>query len=142
MPNTTPPGPHPSDPDAIAEVNAAVDRGLMAGDPEAVAALFGEDGVLSESGLADVVGRAAIRDFLAQANTVRTVTFHRLVREELDLMGDRAIERGWCEETKAKPGEPPIRERGRTVTYWRRVPPGVWRIARIIASDLPAPAPS
>jgi uncharacterized protein (TIGR02246 family) len=128
------------DADAIAEANAAVDRALMASDPDAVAAMFTEDGVLSESGLDDLVGRAAIRDFLAQANTVRTVTFHRLIREELDLFGDRAIERAAVEETKVKPGLPPIHERGRVVTYWRRNASGGWRIARIIASDL-APSP-
>jgi uncharacterized protein (TIGR02246 family) len=123
---------------AIAAASAALDRALMGSDPDLVASHFTEDGVLGESGMEDLVGRPVIRDFLAKANTVRTVTYHRLHREELELLGDRAIERGRFDETKVKPGGPPIHERGRTVTWWRRDRDGAWRIARLVISDLPA----
>lgn len=124
---------------AIAEANLRLDRALMASDPGAAAACFTEDAVLGESGLADVVGRSAIRDFLAHANTVRTVTFHRVVRDDIEYLGDRAIELGRFDETKQKAGAT-ISERGRHVAYWRREPDGVWRIYRIIVSDLPSPS--
>ena len=123
---------------AIAEASASLDRALMGPDADAVARHFTEDGILGESGMDDVVGRTAIRDFLARANTVRTVTFHRLVRQELEIIGDRAIELGRFDETKVPPGQPPIDERGRTVTYWRNEPDGAWRIARLVVSDLPS----
>ncbi len=124
---------------AIAAASASLDQALMGPDPALVASHFTEDGVLGESGMADLVGRVAIRDFLAKANGVRTVTFHKLFRDELELFGDRAIELGRFDETKVKPGQPPIQERGRTVTYWRREPDGAWRIARLVVSDLPMP---
>lgn len=130
----------PNDADLIAAVNAELDRALMASDPDAAAAVFTEDAVLGESGMDDVVGRKAIRDFLALANTLRTVTFHRVYRDDLVLLGDRAIELGRFDETKTKPNMAPIHERGRHVAYWRREVPGVWRISRLVVSDLPPPS--
>jgi ketosteroid isomerase-like protein len=126
------------DGEAIARAGAALDQSLMAGSAAEIAGHFTEDGILGESGMADLVGRAAIRDFLARANQVRTVVHHRLHRDELVMVdGDRAIEYGRFDETKVKPGEAPIEERGRTVTDWRRGADGVWRIARLVVSDLP-----
>lgn len=124
---------------AIAAANARLDEALMASDPAAAAACFTEDAVLGESGMADVVGRSAIREFLVHANTLRTVTFHRVVRDDIEFLGDRAIELGRFEETKLKAGST-IAERGRHVAYWRRESDGAWRIYRIIVSDLPSPS--
>jgi uncharacterized protein (TIGR02246 family) len=123
---------------AIALASASLDQALMGPDAERVAAHFTADGVLGESGMHDLIGRTAIRDFLAAANAVRTVTFHRLYRDELEILGDRAIELGRFDETKVRPGQAPVYERGRTVTYWRREPDGAWRISRLVVSDLPA----
>lgn len=124
---------------AIAAANQRLDEALMAGDPEAAARCFTNDAVLGESGMADVVGRTAIREFLAHANTLRTVTFHRVIRDEIELLGERAIELGRFDETKVKAaGGPPVHERGRHVAYWRRDPDGAWRISRIVVSDLPS----
>jgi uncharacterized protein (TIGR02246 family) len=109
------------------------------GPPEAVAAIFTADGVIGESGMADIVGRHAIAEFLTKANGIRTVTRHRLFREEIIFLGDRAIEFGRFDETKVKPGQPPYDERGRTVTDWRRESDGAWRIANLVVSDLPSP---
>ena len=120
-----------------ADAAARLDRDLVVGTPEDIAAHFTEDAVLGESGAADAVGRAAIRAFLAQGNLVRTVTHHRFVRDELIALGDRAIEFGWFEEGKLPHGGSPVVERGRTVTDWRRAPDGTWKIARIVISDLP-----
>jgi len=122
---------------AIEVASEAIDRALVAGPPEAFAALFTADGVVGESGMADIVGRAAIAEFLASANKLRTVTHHRLYREELILLGDRAIEFGRFDEMKVKPGQAPVREQGRTVTDWRREADGSWRVARLVVSDLP-----
>lgn len=115
----------------------ALDRALMAQDAEAVAGFFTEDAVLGESGLADVVGRTAIRGFLEAANRKRVVVHHRLIRDELLLAGDQAVEVAHFEETKQQPGGPPVHERGRTVTFWRREADREWRIARLVVSDLP-----
>jgi ketosteroid isomerase-like protein len=134
-------GDRAADAAAIAAATAELDRALVAGPPAAVAALFAVAAVLGESGLADLVGRAAIERFLAEANRLRTVTGHRVTREELVFVtADRAIEYGRFEEAKTRPGEPGvIHERGRTVTDWRRDPDGRWRIARLFVSDLPSP---
>ncbi len=140
MPNTS--HPRQADPDqvgqAVAAANAALDRALVHGAPEEAASLFTADAVLGESGLADVVGRAAIAGFLARGNQVRTVTFHAVHREELIVLGTRAIEFAWFDETKLPHGGAPVSERGRIVTDWRLGSDGAWRIARLVISDLPA----
>ncbi len=122
---------------AIAEASRCLDRALIDGDPVTVAGHFTLDAVLGESGLEDVVGRAAIRDFLEQGNRVRTVTHHAIHRTELLVFDRLAIEYGWFDETKIRPGQPPISERARTVTCWRHDDDGAWRIRRIVISDLP-----
>lgn len=123
---------------AIAAVNAALDRALVSGTPEEAAAHFTVDALLGESGMADVVGRATIAGFLARGNQVRAVTYHLVHREDLILLGDRAIEFARFDETKIiKATGAEVRERGRFVTDWRREADGAWRIARMVISDLP-----
>ena len=123
--------------DAIARADAELDRALMTSDPQAAAALFTDDAVFGESGMEDLRGRQAIKGFLAEANTRRTITYHRLHREELIVMDSRAIEVARFDETKERPGEAPLKERGRVVSFWQRESDGEWRIARLVASDLP-----
>lgn len=123
--------------DLIAEVAARLDRALVGGDVDDVALCFTDDAVLGESGAEDAVGRSAIRDFLVRGNAVRTVTHHRLVREDLLVAGDRAIEFGRFDEVKRFPDGREVTERGRVVIDWRRGPDGRWRIARLVVSDLP-----
>lgn len=123
---------------AIAAVNAALDRALVSGTPDEAAAHFAVDALLGESGMADVVGRAAITAFLARGNQVRRVTHHLVEREDLILLGDRAIEFARFDETKVlAAGGAVVRERGRFVTDWRREADGAWRIARMVISDVP-----
>ena len=125
---------------AIAEENAGLDRALVHGTPADCAAYFTEDAMVGESGMADVVGRLAIAGFFEAGNRVRTVTAHVIHRDDLIFIDpDRAIEFGRFDETKVKPGQAPIHERGRTVTEWRRESDGRWRIARLVVSDLPSP---
>jgi len=88
---------------AIAAVTDALDRGLMTADPDLAAAQFTEDAVFGESNMEDVTGRTAIRDFLASANQIRTITHHKHHRDELIVLGDRAIERCHFDETKVTP---------------------------------------
>ena len=121
----------------IAEAAARLDRALVGGDVDDVAAGFTDDAVLGESGAPDAVGRAAIRAFLERGNAVRTVTHHRLVREDLLVVGRRAIEFGRFDERKRFPDGREVAERGRVVIDWRYRPDGSWRIARLVVSDLP-----
>jgi uncharacterized protein (TIGR02246 family) len=122
---------------AIADATASLDRALENGDPDGVAAHFTEDAVLGESGAPDAAGRAAIREFLERGNAARTVTRHLLVREDLLVTDDRAIEFGRFDETKRMRDGREVIERGRVVTDWRRGPDGSWKIARLVVSDLP-----
>jgi uncharacterized protein (TIGR02246 family) len=124
--------------DAIAEACRRLDRALMDGDAQSAAHHFTHDALLGESGIDDVVGRDAILAFLEQGNEVRTVTHHELHRTELVDFGELALEYGWFDETKVKPGLPAIHERGRTMTLWRRDTDGAWRIHRLVISDLPS----
>lgn len=122
---------------AIAKISDSLDLALVAGDPGRIAEHFAEDAILGESGAEDAVGRAAIRGFLALGNEVRTVTRHRLTRDDLLVVGDRAIEFGRFDEGKRLRDGREVTERGRVVTDWRRGSDGQWRIARLIISDLP-----
>ena len=123
--------------DQIAREVAKLDAALVTGDPDAIAAYFTEDALLGESGAPDARGRASIRDFLARGNEVRTVTRHRLTRDELVLLGDRAIEFATFDEGKRLRDGQELTERGRVVIDWRREGDGRWRIARLLVSDLP-----
>ena len=125
----------------LAEANAGLDRALMAQDAAAAAGYFTEAAILGESGLEDIRGRAAIERFLAEANRRRRVELHRLVREELVVLDDRAVEVARFDEVKRRIGAEPERERGRAVTFWRREADGVWRIERLVVSDLPPDGP-
>jgi len=121
----------------IAKISDSLDLALVAGDPDRIAGHFTEDAILGESGAEDAVGRAAIRGFLARGNEVRTVTRHRLTRDDLLIVGDRAIEFGRFDEGKRLRDGTEVTERGRVVTDWRRESDGQWRISRLIVSDLP-----
>ncbi|MGE0552952.1 MAG: DUF4440 domain-containing protein [Gemmatimonadales bacterium] len=122
----------------LAALGRELDRALVEQDHAGAAALFTEDAVLGESGMEDVVGRAAIRDFLAAGDRVRRVTHHELTRDDLLVAGDVAVETARFDERKEYPDRPPVRERGRVVLFWRREADGQWRIFRLVVSDLPA----
>ena len=121
----------------IAEAAARLDSALVGGDPDDVASHFTEDAVLGESGADDAVGRDAIRAFLVRGNEVRTVTRHLLTRDDLIVLGDRAIEFARFDEGKRLRDGREVSERGRVVTDWRKCRDGRWRIARLVVSDLP-----
>ena len=121
----------------LAQASAQLDSALVGGDPDDVASHFTEDAVLGESGADDAVGREAIRAFLVRGNELRTVTRHVLTRDELIVMGDRAIEFARFDEGKRLRDGREVSERGRVVTDWRRGADGRWRIARLVVSDLP-----
>lgn len=121
----------------IERAAATLDAALVRGDPDEIAAHFTEDAVLGESGAADAVGRAAIRAFLVRGNDVRTVTHHLLTRDELIVLGRRAIEFARFDEGKRLRDGTEVTERGRVVTDWRLGADGRWRIARLVVSDLP-----
>lgn len=123
--------------DVLARNAQGLDRALMAQDAAAAAAFFTEDAVFGESGMLDLVGREAIREFLHQANQVRAVTHHRLHRDELLVAGEMAVEVAHFDETKQVRGQEPVEERGRVVLFWRHERDGEWRIARLVVSDLP-----
>ena len=121
----------------IAEASVWLDAALVGGDPDDVVSHFTEDAVLGESGAEDAVGREAIRAFLVRGNELRTVTRHVLTRDELIVMGDRAIEFARFDEGKRLRDGREVSERGRVVTDWRKCSDGRWRIARLVVSDLP-----
>ena len=116
---------------------AQLDAALVGGNPDEIVSHFTGDAVLGESGAADATGRAAIRAFLVRGNEVRTVTRHVLTRDDLILIGDRAIEFARFDVGKRLRDGTEVSERGRVVTDWRKGPDGRWRIARLVVSDLP-----
>jgi len=121
----------------IAQASLQLDLALVGGDPDDVASHFTEDAVLGESGADDAVGREAIRAFLVRGNQLRTVTRHVLTRDDLVVLGDRAIEFARFDEGKRLPDGREVSERGRVVADWRKGADGRWRIARLVVSDLP-----
>ena len=80
-------------------------------DAAAFTAQFTEDGILMIPGLADAVGRDAIRELMQKRFASTRITDFKVLRREVDVIGDSAWELGWFSEIMR--GENPMRMSGR-----------------------------
>lgn len=98
-------------------------------DASLIAAQFTENGILMVPGVADAVGRDAIRDLLqARLNAVSTKDF-KAGRAEITIAGDLAYELASFGETLVTM-DGSTRTEGRYLLVWRHEPDGVWRVHR------------
>jgi uncharacterized protein (TIGR02246 family) len=130
-----------TDLEAIDRVRAAHVAALNAGDAEAWAAQFTDDGVQMPPNAPVNAGRTMIgswsRAFLDQFR----VQFGLEV-DEVRVLGDWAFERGgYTISLHPKAGGPPMQDIGKYITVYQRKPGDAWRMARDIwNSSNPPPA--
>lgn len=121
-----------SDIEALGRVAEAWLRGWLAGDVEALMALYAEEPVLLPQGRKPVVGRAAIRALYEPL--LRDYRFESRSRvEEIAASGDLGfIWSSYALTAVPVAGGAPIAAEGKSVFLLRREPDGAWRIARLI----------
>jgi uncharacterized protein (TIGR02246 family) len=125
----------------VAAIEASADifvEAALAGDWEALAALYAEDVVLMPPNGPVVEGRVAIQDFL---ESFPFITQFAVTIVQIDGRGDLAFVRGTNSMTLIVEGtSEPIHITGKYVEIWRKQPDGKWLIAvDIWNSDLPLP---
>lgn len=109
----------------------------MAGDIEALVAVYAEDGIAAPGGRDFVRGYDALYD-LWELPEGRVVTYHHATPEELKVHGDFAYDWGYYGGTVVQDGGEPVSFRGKYLVVWQRDADGVWRIAHDMWNSLPA----
>jgi uncharacterized protein (TIGR02246 family) len=139
------PGAAPLSDEDIAALNALKDayvEAMLAGDAEALAALYADDATIMPADRPSVEGRAAIRDALQPVPgvTVQDLTFTSV---ETDGYGDLAFSRVTWSETQVVEGmEAPITLTGKSVVIFRKQEDGSWLFTvEIWNTDAPMPQP-
>jgi len=124
---------------AIKALGPALDEAALAGDWDAVVALFTEDGMWMGPNSPITQGHSAMMDLLESSGM--TVTEHKVELVEVDGCGDIAYGRAtWVETFSIEGVAEPIKEEGKILAIFRKQPDGSWRIAFWMwNSDLPLP---
>lgn len=101
-------------------------RSALAGDMDAWAGLWAEDGVEMNPNAPAIIGREAIRDNTAALS----ITEFTVSVDDVDGRGDLAYVRGTFSVTMTAEGMPePRSEEGKYLTVLRKSPDGTWLIA-------------
>ena len=125
---------------AIKAVGPALDEVALAGDWDAVGAIFAEDALVMSPNMPSYQGRAALLEFVESAQLA--ITRHSIEFPEVDGYGDIAYARGTYDEAFTMGGvEELVEDVGKILAILRKQPDGSWLIARWITnSDLPLPS--
>lgn len=118
------------------QVAAAMERYQEAArttDPDKISAFYTDTGVLLEPGIEPIIGREAIRSFIASFPGVRVdvaTATPDLIEVWRHGNHDNAVLWGSFHEKLGFPGQPDSEQHGRFVTHWIRQPDGPWLIER------------
>jgi len=123
--------------EAILDQSRALSQAYMAGDIEALVAVYAEDGIAAPDGSEFIRGHDALFELWSLPEG-RVVTHHQATPVELKVHGDFAYDWGYYEGAVTQDGEarPPFR--GKYLVVWQRDPDGVWRIVHDMWNSLPA----
>lgn len=102
-------------------------------DLDALVALWTDDGVLLQPGMAPVVGKAAIRELLLQqrqATRVETISYEEKWKE-IHVTGAYAFEWGQIGATLKSPDGREVRQTVQAIRVLAKQPDGSWRVARV-----------
>ena|SRR5690348_3290325 len=127
------PGGEPSDKARIREMEQKDIAASNNNDVDALVALWTEDGVLLQPGLAPAVGKDAIRKLLLQQRQdtrVRTISYEENWNE-VRVAGTYAFEWGRIGATFQLPDGKDVRKSVRAIRVLAKEPDGSWRIARV-----------
>ena len=121
---------------AIKALGPALDEAALAGDWNALVALFSEDAVLMSPNAPTNHGRSSLLEMIESLGL--TVTEHKIEFVGVDGYGDIAYARGTYAETYSV--EEPINDEGKILTILRKQSNGSWLFAIWMTnSDLPLP---
>jgi uncharacterized protein (TIGR02246 family) len=122
----------PTDREKIAAIEERIQAAFAAGDAEAVAAEYTEDGMLLAPSNPSIVGRAQIADLYRAIFKDYKCTLKTEV-QEAEVNGDWAFVRGVLTSTiAAKAGGEPHVSHGKYIAVVRRGADGVWRFSHDI----------
>jgi ketosteroid isomerase-like protein len=110
---------------------------MNAKDWKGALALYAEDAIELPPNHAAIQGKAAIQAWLQAFPPLSD--FHT---ESLEIVGqaDLAFDRGTYSMTVTPAAAPPIKDRGKYLTIWRKQTDGSWKVVRdVFNSDLPQP---
>ncbi len=135
--------PGPAEGAARTEIAAAMERYQVAArtvNPDSMASFYTPTAVLFEPGIQPIVGREAIRAFLASfpGASVQVAT---ATPDTIEVHGPMALLWGTYFERLDFPGQPTSEQAGKFVAQWIRGTNGAWLIERMYRIPLPAPAP-
>ena len=109
----------------------------MAGDIEALVAVYAEDGIAAPGGWDFIRGYDALFELwsLPEGSVVK---HHQAIPEELRVEGDMAYDWGYFEGAVTQDGEARPAFRGKYLVVWQSDVDGVWRIAHDMWNSLPS----
>ncbi len=133
----------PPDAETGLEISAAMERYQIAArtvNPDSMASFYTATATLFEPGIEPIVGREAIRAFLASfpGATVHVAT---ATPDTIEVHGPMALLWGTYFERLDFPGQPTSEQAGKFVAQWVRGATGTWLIERMYRIPLPTPAP-
>ncbi len=128
---------------AVSEADAAAIRQAdldfvahsVAGDWDALAALYTEDAVVMPPNQELVIGRSAIRDLFSPL----TISDFSLETVEMEGRGDLVFARGIYSWTVAVGENEPVADHGKWLTIWRKQADGTWLLSQDIWNSDQAP---
>lgn len=110
----------------LAALRSAFSAALVAGDGEAVAAMYTDDGVLLPPGR-EVRGKERIGRYFTSGRDYVQVA-HSMIPAEVHVDGGTAYEIGTWSSTTRREGQEAVTASERYLLVWRREPGGAWRI--------------
>jgi ketosteroid isomerase-like protein len=136
------PGVNPLSDEDVAAIKAmgpALDEAALAGDWNALVALFTEDALLMSPNAPTDQGRSSLLEMIESLGL--TIAEHKIEFVEVDGYGDIAYARGnYAEQYNVQGVDEPIVDEGKILTILKKHPDGSWLFAIWMTnSDLPIP---
>ena len=103
------------------------------GDVSAFVEQFTDDGIFMVPGLKDAAGRTAVRELAQKRFAAAKITDFKVLRREIEVIGDSAHELAWYSEVHRGQGEA-MRLEGRYLIVWKRGSDNLWRVSRYVYS--------
>ncbi len=123
----------------IEAANATWATSLVAADVPAILANYADDGVMMQSGMPAVSGRAAIEEAMKGMVAAMKVDSAAFTMNDLKVSGDLAVETGSYRMTMTPTGGAPMNDAGKYVTVWQKQADGSWKVIRDISNSDVAP---